>query len=31
VTLPEGVGPEVVQEALESISGEIMVDFTFGG
>ncbi|HSM53109.1 MAG TPA: ACT domain-containing protein, partial [Erythrobacter sp.] len=31
VTLPEGVAPETVQEALESISGEIMVDFTFGG
>lgn len=29
VTLPEGVSPEDAQEALEAISGEIMVDFTF--
>ena len=29
VTLPEGVDPETVQEALEEISGEIMVEFTF--
>lgn len=29
VTLPKGVSPEAVQAALEEISGEIMVDFTF--
>lgn len=29
VTLPKGVSPEEVQAALEEISGEIMVDFTF--
>jgi glycine cleavage system regulatory protein len=29
VTLPEGVSPDQVQAALEAISGEIMVDFTF--
>lgn len=28
-TLPQGVTPEQAQEALEAISGEIMVDFTF--
>lgn len=27
--LPEGVSPEQAQEALEEISGEIMVDFSF--
>lgn len=31
VTLPEGLTPEKAQEALEEISSEIMVDFTFGG
>lgn len=30
-TLPEGVSPEDVQAALEEISSEIMVDFSFGG
>ena len=30
VTLPEGVSPEQAQAALEDISSEIMVDFTFG-
>ncbi|MBD3729253.1 MAG: ACT domain-containing protein [Sphingomonadales bacterium] len=29
VTLPAGVSPEAVQTALEDISGEIMVDFSF--
>ena len=29
ITLPEGVTAEQVQEALEAISGEIMVDFAF--
>lgn len=29
VTLPDGVTPETVQAALEEISGEIMVDFSF--
>ncbi|WP_206520161.1 ACT domain-containing protein [Altererythrobacter sp. BO-6] len=29
VTLPDGVAPEDAQAALEEISGEIMVDFTF--
>ena len=29
VTLPEGVSAEQVQQALEAISGEIMVDFSF--
>ena len=29
VTLPKNVSPEDVQEALEAISSEIMVDFTF--
>jgi len=28
-TLPEGVPPAQVQKALEAISGELMVDFTF--
>lgn len=28
--LPDGVSPEEVQNALEAISSEIMVDFTFG-
>lgn len=28
-TLPDGVAPESAQDALEAISGEIMVDFTF--
>ncbi|MFN2099080.1 glycine cleavage system protein R [Altererythrobacter sp. MF3-039] len=28
-TLPDGVAPEDAQDALEAISGEIMVDFTF--
>ena len=28
VTLPEGVGRDEVQAALEAISGEVMVDFT---
>ncbi len=30
VTLPGSVAPEDVQQALEEISSEIMVDFTFG-
>jgi len=29
-TLPEGVTPEAVQHALEAISRDVMVDFTFG-
>ncbi len=29
VTLPEGVSADQVRQALEAISGEIMVDFTF--
>lgn len=29
ITLPEGLTAERVQEALEAISGEIMVDFSF--
>ncbi len=29
ITLPQGVTAEQVQEALEAISGEIMVDFSF--
>jgi glycine cleavage system regulatory protein len=29
VTLPDSVSPESAQEALEEISTEIMVDFTF--
>jgi glycine cleavage system regulatory protein len=28
LTVPEGITPEAVQDALEAISGEIMVDFT---
>jgi glycine cleavage system regulatory protein len=31
ITLPDGVSAEQVQEALEAISGEIMVDFNFDG
>ena len=31
VTLPEGVTADRVQQALEAISGEIMVDFSFEG
>jgi glycine cleavage system regulatory protein len=31
VTLPENLTAERVQEALEAISGEIMVDFSFEG
>ena len=31
VTLPEGVGRDRVQGALEGISGEVMVDFTVRG
>ncbi len=31
ITLPDGVTAEQVQEALEAISGEIMVDFSFAG
>lgn len=31
VTLPEGVGRDRVQAALEAISGEVMVDFTVRG
>ena len=30
VVLPEAVSPEQAQEALEAISSEIMVDFSFG-
>ena len=30
-TLPEGIEPEAAQDALEAISGEIMVDFSFEG
>lgn len=30
VALPEGAGSDAVQEALEGISGDMMVDFTFG-
>lgn len=31
LTLPEGTDADRVREALEGISGEIMVDFTIGG
>ena len=31
VTLPEGVGRDELQTALEAISGEVMVDFTVRG
>jgi len=31
LTLPEGTDADTVREALEAISGEIMVDFTIGG
>ena len=30
VALPDGVSADDVQQALEAISGEVMVDFTFG-
>lgn len=31
LTVPEGTSPDQVREALEAISGELMVDFSFEG